>query len=81
MSQPPVVRVPKPARSSYQPHRLLAKNVLLQSQVKHFREMEKQLPPEHQSGIDSEKIQTEGEAADYIRRVTQKLHQAGGRAQ
>jgi len=74
MAQPPVIRVPKPARSSYQPHRPLSKNTLLQSQVKHFHELEKDLPPEHKTGILLDSIQTEGQAAEYIRRMTEKLH-------
>ena len=74
MAEPPVIRVPKPARSSYQPHRLLGKNKLLQNQVKHFHELEKRLPPEQQTGIALESIQTEGHAAEYIRRMTEKLH-------
>jgi hypothetical protein len=74
VEDPPVIRVPKTARSSYQPHRPLHKNALLQNQVKHFREIEKDLPPEHQSGIPIESIETEGHAAEYIRHITGKLH-------
>jgi hypothetical protein len=70
---PPVIRVPKPARTSYQPNRLLAKNTLLQNHVKHFRELERQLPPEQQTGIQLDAIETEGQAAEYIRRMTEKL--------
>jgi hypothetical protein len=73
MAEHPVIRVPKPARSSYQPHRPLSKNTLLQNQVKHFRELEKDLPPEHQTGIPLESIETEGQAAEYIRRMTERL--------
>ena len=68
------IRVPKPSPSSFNPNRPLHKNTLLQSQVKQFREIEKQLPPEHQSGIDHDAIQTESEAAEYIRRVTTRVH-------
>ena len=74
MEEPPVIRVPRTARSSYQPHRPLHKNVLLQNQVKHFREIEKGLPPEDQTGTPIESIQTEGQAAEYIRHITGKLH-------
>lgn len=78
---PNVIRVPKPNRKqSYQPHRLLGKNVLLQNQVKHFKELEKDLPAQHQTGIRHEEIRTEAEAAQYIRRMTEKLHQLGGKA-
>ncbi len=80
MAKPPVIRVPKPARSSYQPHRLLSKNTLLQNQVKHFKELEKDFPPEHRTGISHESIQTEGQAAEYIRRMTGKLHKPPAKA-
>jgi hypothetical protein len=73
MAEHPVIRVPKPARSSYQPHRPLSKNTLLQNQVKHFRELEKDLLPEDQTGIPLESIETEGHAAEYIRRMTERL--------
>ncbi len=83
MAQPPVIRVPKPARSSYQPHRPLSKNTLILNQVKHFRELEKDLPREHQSGLFESLIAegaTEGQAAEYIRHVTKKLLHPPGKA-
>jgi hypothetical protein len=80
MAQPLVIHVPKPARSSYQPHRPLSKNTLLQSQIKHFRELEKDLPPEHQTGIPFDSIDTEGRAAEYIRRMTERLHRPPAKA-
>jgi hypothetical protein len=78
MPQPPVIRVPKPSRSSYQPNRPLSKNSLLQNHVKHFRELEKDLPPDQQTGIPLDSITTEGQAAEYIRRMTMKLHRPSG---
>jgi hypothetical protein len=74
MAKPLVVRVPKPARSSYQPHRPFTKNGLLQNQVKHFRELEKNLPREQQTGIPHESVKTEADAAGYIRLMTERLH-------
>jgi hypothetical protein len=74
MAEPLVIRVPKTPRSSFNQNRPLAKNVLLQTQVLHFRHVEQTLPPEEQTGIDIASIDTEGKAANYIRRVTQKLH-------
>jgi hypothetical protein len=79
VEKPPVVRVPKAARSSYQPHRPLHKNVLLLNQVKHFREIEKDLPAKHQAGTPIESIQTEAQAAEYIRHITKKLHRLSKR--
>jgi hypothetical protein len=71
-----VIRVPKPAPGSFNKDRPLAKNSLLQNQVRHFHEMEKELPPEHQTNTPLASIQTEGHAAAYIRRMTAKLHRA-----
>jgi len=49
---------------------------LLLAQVKHLREAEKSLPPRYHSGIFSHAIQTEGEAAEYVRAVTEAIHAA-----
>ncbi len=49
---------------------------LLLAQVKHLREAEKNLPVRYQSGIFTHEIQTEGEAADYVRAVTEAIHAA-----
>jgi hypothetical protein len=49
---------------------------LLLAQVKHLREAEKNLPPRYHSGIFSLDIQTEGEAARYVRAVTEAIHAA-----
>ena len=76
MAQPPIIRVPKTPRSSFNPNRPLTKNVLLQTQVKHFRHAEEKLPPAEQTGIDIATLATERDAADYIKRVTQRLHAA-----
>ena len=72
-----VVIVPRPARGSYNPKRLLAKNTLLQNQVNHFRGLEKALPADQQTGHDPQKIRTEGEAAEYLRKMTALLHPQG----
>lgn len=78
-----VIRVPKPSKSSFNPNRLLAKNTLLLNQVQHFHALELKLPKEQQTGVAFEKILTEGQAAEYIRKMTHILHpqskQAGGK--
>jgi len=51
-------------------------NTLLLAQVQHLREAEKNLPPKYHSGIFSQAIRTEGEAADYVKRVTEAIHRA-----
>jgi len=78
-----IVRVPKPPKTAFNPHRPLAGNTLLLNQVKHFHDLEMKLAPAHRTGVDFAAIQTEGQAADYIRRMTAILHpqpaKAGGR--
>ncbi|HMD50074.1 MAG TPA: hypothetical protein VKG79_13290 [Bryobacteraceae bacterium] len=69
-----VVKFPKPSPSSFNKNRPLAKNTLILNQVKHFREMEKKLPLSQHTGIDADAIQTEGQAAEYIAKVTKLLH-------
>jgi hypothetical protein len=51
---------------------------LLKAQVEHLREAESKLPLRYRNEIDTyiKAIKTEGEAADYIRRVTQAIHDA-----
>ncbi len=68
-----VIHVPRPPSSSFNQNRPLAKNTLILSQVNHFREMEKTLPPDKQTGIDPASITTEGKAAEYIRALTLAL--------
>lgn len=75
-----VVKIPKPARTAYNPDRPLEKNQLIHAQVKHFQEADLGLPPELQTGVDIASILTEGQASEYIRRVTRAIHESGGRA-
>src|ERR1022692_3804686 len=65
--------VPRP-RSVRDPNRPVSS--LLLAQVKHLREAEKSLPSKYQSGIFSYAVQTEGEAARYVRAVTEAIHAA-----
>jgi len=71
------IRVPQPARSSYNPNRPLSKNTLLLNQVQHFREVEKALPIDQQTGMDVDsKIAswTEAHASEYVKKMTAILH-------
>ncbi len=69
-----IVKVPKPSAKSFNMHRPLEKNALLMTQVKHFKEVEKDLPPEKHTGIALHEIRTEAQAAEYIKRMTTRLH-------
>jgi hypothetical protein len=71
------IKVPKP-EGTFNPGRLLEKNPLIQAQVKHFHEAEKQLPPSLRTRVNIENILTEGQAGGYIRQVTQAIHKGGG---
>lgn len=68
------VRVPKPSPDSFNKNRPVSKNALLENQVKHFHELETRLLEQLQNGIRFEDVRTEGDAAEYIRRMTAILH-------
>lgn len=69
-----LIRVPRPAAGSFQPNRLVAKNTLLVNQLKHFHIREMELPPDRRTGMDFNSIKTEGQAAEYIRKLMAILH-------
>ncbi len=68
------IRVPRPAKGAFNAKRLIAGNGLLLNQLKHLHLLELQLPPDQRTGIDFTSIQTEGEAAKYVRAMTHILH-------
>jgi ArsR family metal-binding transcriptional regulator len=49
---------------------------LLKAQILHLHEAERRLPLRHHTDIYINAIKTEGEAAEYIRRVTEAIHDA-----
>jgi len=61
-------------QSAYDPDRPISS--LLKMQVEHLYQAEKRLPPRYQSGTYVNAIRTEGEAARYIRDVTEAIHEA-----
>lgn len=70
-----LIHVPKP-KNAYNPNRPVGS--LLKAQVEHLREAESKLPLRYRHEIDTyiKAIQTEGEAANYIRKVTEAIHDA-----
>jgi hypothetical protein len=56
-------------------------NALLKAQILHLHEAERRLPPRHHTDIYINAIKTEGEAAEYIRRVTEAIHDAHAAAE
>jgi len=67
-----VVAVPKPAEGSLNKHRPLPR--LLSTQLVQFRELEAKLPEHQRTGIEVETLETEGQAAEYIKAMTARLH-------
>jgi hypothetical protein len=65
--------VPRP-KSKWDPNRPASS--LLLAQVRHLHEAEKSLPPKYHNGIFTKAIQTEGEAARYVKAVTEAIHEA-----
>ena len=71
-----LIPVPKPPKSAINPDRPVSK--LLRNQMEHLQKAEFRLPVKQQTNTYINAIKTEGEAADYIRRVTQAIHGAHG---
>jgi hypothetical protein len=69
-----LIHVPRPPKSARDPNRPV--NALLQAQVQYLQDAELKLPLRQQTNIYVNAIKTEGEAAQYIRMVTEAIHQA-----
>ncbi len=67
------IPVPKP-KSIWNPDRLASSLVL--AQLQHLHEAQRSLPPKYHSDVFIKTIKTEGQAADYIREVTEAIHAA-----
>lgn len=72
------VHVPRPPKSAYDPTRRAS--ALLKAQIEHLHDAERRLPLRYRSEIYINAIKTEGEAARYIREVTEAIHDAHGEA-
>jgi uncharacterized protein YdbL (DUF1318 family) len=68
-----LIRVPRP-ENAWNSNRPV--NALLQSQILHLHDAELKLPVRQQTQIYINAIKTEGEAADYVRQVTEAIHAA-----
>jgi hypothetical protein len=69
-----VIQVPRPSKNAMNPDRPV--NALLLAQVEHLQHAERRLPLRYRSEIYTHAIKTEGEAAAYIREVTEAIHKA-----
>ena len=68
------IHVPRPKRSSMNSTRRASS--LLLTQAEHMHSAEKRLPHRYRTEIYVNAIKTEGEAAEYIARVTAAIHKA-----
>jgi hypothetical protein len=73
-----LIHVPRPPKSAFDPNRPVS--ALLKSQMEHLRHAASNLPLRYRSEIYVNAIKTEGEAARYIREVTEAIHSAHGDA-
>jgi len=69
-----VIAVPRPKQSAMNPARPV--NALLQTQIQHLQQAERRLPLRYRSEIYTHAIQAEGEAAEYIKEITEAIHRA-----
>ncbi len=69
-----LIPVPRPSKGAHNPDR--AVNALLQAQIQHLHHAERNLPLRYRTDIYANAIKTEGEAAEYIREVTEAIHRA-----
>ena len=69
-----LIHVPRPPKEAGNPNRPVSS--LLKSQVEHLHEAERRLPYRYHSDIYITAIKTEGEATEYIRKVTEAIHRA-----
>ena len=69
-----IIHVPRPPKKAMKPDREI--NCLLRAQVEHLQHAERRLPLRYRSSIYTHAIRTEGEAAEYIREVTEAIHKA-----
>jgi hypothetical protein len=68
------IHVPRPSSNAMNPERPV--NALLLAQVEHLQHAERRLPLKYRTATYTHAIKTEGEAAAYIREVTEAIHQA-----
>jgi len=71
-----IIDVPAVEKEAYNPDRPISG--LIQMQLVHLSTAEQMLPPNiRRTGINIATLHTEGQAAEYIQKVTALLHRAG----
>jgi hypothetical protein len=69
-----LIHVHRPSKNAIDTDRPV--NALLKTQIEHLYQAENRLPLRYQTNTYVNAIKTEGEAANYIRQVTEAIHQA-----
>ena len=69
-----LIKVPRPSKKAWNPDRPV--NALLKVQMEHLHDAEKRLPFRFHTDFYINAIKTEGDAAEYIRAVTEAIHAA-----
>jgi hypothetical protein len=70
-----LIRVPRPSKKKAMNPDRPASSLLL-TQVRHLQHAERRLPLRYRTEIYTHAIRTEGQAAQYIREVTEAIHKA-----
>ena len=73
-----LIHVPRPPKNAFDPNRPVS--ALLKAQIEYLHDAERRLPLRYRSEIYINAIKTEGEAAKYIREVTESIHDAHAEA-
>ena len=70
-----MIDVPAVEKEAYNPDRPISG--LIQMQLVHLHTAEQALPPRQRTGVNIAMLHSEGQAAEYMQRVTALLHRAG----
>jgi hypothetical protein len=73
-----LIRVPRLPKNAFDPNRPVS--ALLKAQIEYLHDAERRLPLRYRSEVYINAIKTEGEAANYIREVTEAIHNAHAEA-
>jgi hypothetical protein len=73
-----LIHVPRPPKNAFDPNRPIS--ALLKAQIEYLHDAERRLPLRYRSEIYINAVKTEGEAAKYIREVTEAIRDAHAEA-
>jgi glyceraldehyde-3-phosphate dehydrogenase/erythrose-4-phosphate dehydrogenase len=73
-----LIHVPRLPKNAFDPNRPVS--ALLRAQIEYLHDAERRLPLRYRSEVYINAIKTEGEAAKYIREVTEAIHDAHAEA-